>query len=242
MSKLTRSSVALASAAALVVSGFAGAPSFAAGQSDTSFVALIPTSGGSYNVLAVAGREFSLSANQASSITAAGRNVKYLVSDPNEAARPAAGTATDTAAGTVAVDDFKFVASTDVLTIKDAAHGLVTGDYVNIQGLVVVTDAVSDTEATVSPGWYSATKVDANEFTVTLADGVIAADVTYDNANDNGGLLSGKDSTGTYLKFARAADKSFVVNSGVATNTSDKVLVLENIASTATVSVMLLLG
>jgi trimeric autotransporter adhesin len=234
---MTRASVALAATAALVASGFAGLPATAAGQADTSFVALAPTSGEAYNVLAIAGQTFSLSANQASSITASGRNVKFLVSDPNEAVRPENGTATTTAAGATVVEDWKFVASTDVLTIKDTAHGLVDGDVVNIQGIVAVTDAATDTEATVNPGWRTITRVDANEFTVTLEDGVISADVTYVNANDNGGLLSGKDSTGTYFKFARAVNKSFVVNTGVATNTSDKVLVLRNIASTATVSV-----
>ena len=232
MSKnMKRAGVALVSTVALVASAFAGAPALAAGQSDTSFVALTPDSGLSYNVLAVAGRTFTLDANQASSITATGRNLKYLVEDPNEAVRPAVGTGTTTGAGTVGVEDWAVAA--DVLTINDTAHGLVVDDFVYIAGLVRVTDLATDTETVVTPGWRKVTTKTDNAFTVAFESGA----VTFANASDNGGLNSGKDSTGTYLKFARATDKSFVVNSGLATNISDKVLVLENIASTATVAV-----
>ena len=218
MSKnMKRAGVALVSSAALVASAFVGAPALAAGQSDTSFVSLTPDSGLSYNVLAVAGRTFTLDANQASSIAASGRNLKYLVSDPNEAVRPAVGTGTTTGAGTVGVEDWDV--DENFLTINDTAHGLVVDDFVFITGLVITAGSVA-----VTPGWRKVTASNANTFSVVF---------DYDDTLPT----AATDATGTYLKFARATDKSFVVNSGLATNTSDKVLVLENLASTATFSV-----
>jgi hypothetical protein len=233
MSKnMKRAGVALVSSAALVASAFVGAPALAAGQSDTSFVSLTPDSGLSYNVLAVAGRTFTLDANQASSITASGRNLKYLVSDPNEAVRPATGT---TAAAAVAVEDWSAVASTDLVTVKDTAHGLVAGNFVYVTGLTPQGDT-NTTDGTVrAAAWGEIASKTDNTFTFKDLAGV-AADILLNDAN-GGGLSHGKDGAGTYSSVSRATDKSFVVDSDLATNTSDKVLVLENIASTATVSV-----
>jgi hypothetical protein len=232
MSKnMKRAGVALVSSAALVASAFVGAPALAAGQSDTSFVSLTPDSGLSYNVLAVAGRTFTLDANQASSITASGRNLKYLVSDPNEAVRPATGT---TAAAAVAVEDWSAVASTDLVTVKDTGHGLVAGNFVYVTGLTPQAQG-GTTDGTVrAAAWGEIASKTDNTFTFKDLAGV-AADI---DLADGGGVNShGKDGAGTYSSVSRATDKSFVVDSDLATNTSDKVLVLENIASTATVSV-----
>jgi hypothetical protein len=53
---MTRKSLALGAAAALVVTGFSAMPVNAAGLADTSFVTLAPSAGTEYSVLAEIGR------------------------------------------------------------------------------------------------------------------------------------------------------------------------------------------
>ena len=229
MSKLTRSSVALASAAALVVSGFAGAPAFAAGQSDTSFVALAPTTGKAYNVLAVAGRDFSLSANQADSITATGRNLKFLISDPNEAVDVAAASIGVTA---LTVDqtsgsNISFDTDTDYLTIVQDGSALSVGDRITF------SEAIENGTDVYAPA-------DTVMEVVTVTGTTSFAVKSTDSSPSSVGAAAavGTDSIVKVLAEPRdTVTDTFVVDSGLATNTGDKVLVLENLSSTATVSV-----
>ena len=229
MSKLTRSSVALASAAALVASGFAGAPAFAAGQSDTSFVALAPTSGKAYNVLAVAGRDFSLSANQASAITASGRNLKFLISDPNDAVDVASTSIAVTAltVDQTAGSNISFDTDTDYLTIVQDGSALSVGDRITFS---------EDIKNGVDVYAPAATVMEVVTVTGTTSFAVKSTDTSP--ATATAALAVGTDSVVKVLAEPRSSvTKSFVVDSGLATNTGDKVLVLENLASTATVSV-----
>ncbi len=229
MSKLTRSSVALASAAALVVSGFAGVPASAAGQPDTSFVALAPTTGLAYNVLAVAGRDFSLSANQASSITATGRKLKFLVSDPNAA--------TDVAAASIGVaaltvdqtsgSNISFDTATDYLTIVQDGSALSVGER------IVFSEDIENGTDIYAP---DDTVMEVVTVTGTTSFAVKSTDSTPSSAGAAAAV--GTDSIVTVLSETRnTAANTFVVDSGLATNTGNKVLVLENLASTATVAV-----
>ena len=229
MSKLTRSSVALASAAALVVSGFAGVPASAAGQANTSFVALAPTTGLAYNVLAVAGRDFSLSANQSSSITATGRNLKFLVSDPNAAVDVAAAsigvtalTVDQTSGSNIAFDD-----TTDYLTIVQDGSALSQGERITFSediknGVDVYApkDTVMEVVTVTGSTSFAVKSTDGTPVTATAVPAV------------------GTDSIVQVLSEPRnTVTNTFVVDSGLATNVGNKVLVLENLASTTTVAV-----
>ena len=116
-----KATIALTSTVALLGSALVASPAAAAGLADNSFVSLAPTSGKSYNVLAIAGDDFSLSSNQASSITASGKNLKFLVEDPNEVVSPAFGTTGETL--TPKADDGLVVAidtDTEIITITDS--------------------------------------------------------------------------------------------------------------------------
>ncbi len=228
MSKnMTRAGVALGSALAMFASTLVGAPAIAAGQADTSFVSLAPTDGESYNVLAIAGQTFSLSANQASSITASGRNVKYLVTDPGEVVEPAVGTT----ARPVSIAAAATVGATtaDVVTLTMTGIGALvkSGSRITFpDGLLVGAgpdNIVEDTET------YLVTDATADTIVFTTSVDITTA-IAGGTATDDGQTLR-------VVREPRAANKSFVVDSGVATNTSNKVLVLENVASTATVSV-----
>ncbi len=244
---MTRASVALTAAATLVAGAFAGAPAFAA-QADTSFVALAPTDGESYNVLAIAGQDFSLSANQASSITATGRTVKFLISDPNDVADVAynsvgialtpqvddnLGVVLDDAADTIRIND------------PDLSNALSAGERIVLGGALEIADADSPT------GTCTKTVIDANTV-VTVSAVVAGTSVTLktkdlsaitldsDTACDTWAEMdkvAGAETVKVLANAKSATTKSFVVETGVDTNTSDKVLKLENLASTATVSV-----
>jgi len=229
MSKLTRSSVALASAAALVVSGFAGVPASAAGQPDTSFVALAPTTGLAYNVLAVAGRDFSLSANQASSITASGRNLKFLVSDPNAA--------TDVAAASIFVaaltvdqtsgSSISFDSATDFLTIVQDGSALSVGER------IVFSEEIKNGVDIYAP---ATTVMEVVTVTGTTSFAVKSTDTSPTTVGAAAAV--GTDSIVRVLSEPRdTVANTYVIDSGLATNTGNKVLVIENLASTATVSV-----
>ena len=230
MSKLTRSSVALASAAALVVSGFAGVPASAAGQSDTSFVSLTPTTGLAYNMLAVAGQDFSLTSNQASSITATGRNHKFLISDP--------GAVSDVAQGSITVEaltvdqtsgaNISFNTTTDILTIVQSGAALTIGERITFsQDIKNGTDIYAPKD----------TVMEVVAINGTTSFGVKSTDTTPSTAGAAAAV--GTDSKVLVLSEVRnTTTNTYVVDSGLATNTSSKVLILENLASTATVSVV----
>jgi len=226
---MTRASVALTATAALVISGFAGLPAAAAGQADTSFVALAPTSGEAYNVLAVAGRDFSLSANQASAVTASGRNLKFLVSDPNDAVDVANNSIAVTA---LTVDqtsgsNISFDTVTDYLTIVQDGSALSVGERIifsedikNAVDIYAPANTVMEVVTVTGTTSFAVKSTDSSPLTAGAAAAV------------------GTDSVVKVLAEPRSSTtKSFVVDSGLATNTSDKVLVLENLASTSTVSV-----
>ena len=129
---MTRKSLALGAAAALVVTGFSAMPANAAGLADTSFVSLAPTTGTSYTTLAGSDYTFSLTANEASTVT--GGVFKFLVSDPSDVIEVGAVPA-DEAANyrTVAV------ANDATLTATNGASGTVNVDTVTIDNAVLAS-------------------------------------------------------------------------------------------------------
>ena len=239
MSKLKgRAGIALTSAVALVGSALVGTPAVAAGMADTSFVSLKPTSGLSYNVLAVAGADFSLSSNQAAAVAGAGRNLKFLVEDPNEVVSPAFGTTGETL--TPKLDDGLTISidtATEIITVTDsdlqAAVGV--GQYIYFTDDVDADDG-GDDSATKIADKEIAFKVltsNADNDTISFKSNLNLADDSLDATDVDGNVPDV-----VVISEARdATTKSFVVDSALATNTSDKKLVLNNDASVATVSV-----
>ena len=113
MSKnLTLKGAAFGAIVALSIS--AVAPASAAGLADTSFVSLAPKTGTEYSVLAGAGKTFTLTANEASTIV--GGDVKHLVTDASDLIESGAAT-TGRAGFTLATADTVAVAAGTVYKV-----------------------------------------------------------------------------------------------------------------------------
>jgi hypothetical protein len=131
MSKnLTLKGAAFGALVALSVS--AVAPASAAGLADTSFVSLAPTSGSAYAVLADAGKTFSLTSNEASSVV--GGDLKFLVSDASDTINT--GTATSGRVGYTPADGDTAAIASNVVTVTTSSAstaGLAVGDLIKIE-------------------------------------------------------------------------------------------------------------
>ena len=216
---MTRKSIALGAALALVVTGFAGLPANAAGLADTSFVSLAPSAGTEYSVLAGANKTFTLRANEASTLTTG--NVSFLVEDSTSSTFPAAGSTgvTYADAGTV-VSSWTRTNGVVSLTMP-SGHGLTTGEIIAVEtALTSTTPASKD----VAIGYY--TVVSGGATVVTFVDG--GDDVSV-----------GANAAVTALgqsNIVRAASGNFVVNSGISTSATSEDLILA-VMGTTTVSV-----
>ena len=116
---MTRKSLALGAAAALVVTGFSAMPANAAGLADTSFVSLAPTTGTEYGMNAATGVTFSMTSNEAATISTG--NMKFLVTDASGVIEPDA-----TAVTTARVlptfttnDKMTYTKATDTIMLED---------------------------------------------------------------------------------------------------------------------------
>ncbi len=215
MSKnLTLKGAAFGALVALSVS--AVAPASAAGLADTSFVSLAPTTGTEYSVLAGAGKTFSLTANEAS--TVAGGKLKHLVSDASDLIE----TTTATTARSVSFADNSVVAvtvgtgATDVVTITDAtaAAALATGDRVFF------------TAALAADGTTTQNLIAANSIvTVTVTGDDVSFTSTTDLSAVSTALAAG--ATSKVVREARnTTTHSFVVDSGANSASTNEALVL----------------
>ena len=244
---MTRKSLALGSAAALIATGFSALPAQAAGLADTSFVSLAPTTGTSYTTLAGSSYTFSLTANEASTVV--GGNLKFHVVDASDLIEPGIVTASEaTNYRTVAVADDAVVAitvgagATDTVAITDAtlAAGLATGDLVYFTAdlnaddgaandLVIASDDTAF-QVTVSGGAVSfTTDVDLSATTQDAVDGAISVRVlreARDTVTDNDYVVdTGTNSAGTSsvltLKSDSAVTRSVAVTAWVDSNGND---------------------
>jgi len=233
MSKnLTRKGLALGAASALVLTGFSAIPANAAGQADTSFVLLTPSAGTEYSVLSGNSKEFTLTANEATSIV--GGSLSFLVKDGDKGVEPVIATGTSYTTGTIT--DWSATGGTATFTV---ANKLVIGDVVNISGLQTTSDGASDdidgSVATIAAANYTVTNASTSNFTAAYVGTVIATDTTANaetfSVNNNGTaeLVRSKRST---------TDGSYVVDSGAATSASNETLTLKTSSSeTATRSI-----
>jgi hypothetical protein len=226
---MTRKGLALGTASALVIAGFVGTPAVAGGLADKSFVSLAPSTGTAYTVVSGNGKTFSLTANEAASISAAGRNLKFLVTDADSALEPTiATTGRALAIADNSVVNMTAVASS-VITISDAAAAakVAVGDKFYLTETLTVdgfTDSAGGgaalTTAAAANTIFTVSAVVANT-SFSFASGTNAVGQT-----DLAGAINGATEGGKVIREARADNGSFVVDTGSATPNSDEILVL----------------
>ena len=222
MSKnITRKSIALGSATALVVAGFSGLPANALGLADTTFVSLTPTTGTEYSVLASdtgSGATFSLASNEASTVSTG--DLKFLVTDPNSWVEPTIATE----GRALAIADDAVVTVTDsataTVTITDANHTLSLGDKFYLDDDLNLDTFVTDAGPAVADFVVAA---DDTIFTVSAATaGVSYSFVAGDATSVEADLAGAVDvAGGTQLFVIREARTTtggyagtFVIDSG----------------------------
>ncbi len=234
---MTRKSLAIGAASALVLAGFSVAPANAAGLADKSFVSLAPTSGTAYTVVSGNGKTFSLTANEATTIAGAGRNMKFLVTDADSKIEPTIATT----GRTVAIADNLVVDATDSatssITIALAGDKLAVGDQfyfdaaLNVDGFADVGGGLADRDAAAANTIYTVASVVANtSFTF------VGGDMSVLDGTDDTGAVDGAVNI-KVIREARAADGSYVVDTGSATDASNETLVLAQGNETTTRSV-----
>jgi hypothetical protein len=221
MSKnLTRKGIAFGATFALAATAFAGAtPASAAVE---GFVTLAPTSGyaEAYATLAGAGNDFSLTATQGPSAIFTNKELKFLVTDPESKFEPAV---TQTAKAGPSIDQtttgqttFKWVNASDKLEIIADGSALKVGDSIvfsqKLETAIVIYVPVS-----------TAVEVTAINSTTSFTVQAPAQD-TADVSSAT--VFAGTDATSKVVRNARAADGSFVVDTGV-TNGAATALVLK---------------
>jgi hypothetical protein len=234
MSKnMTRKGLAIGTASALVITGLIGTPAFAGGLADKSFVSLTPSTGTAYTVVSGNGKTFSLTANEASSISAAGRNLKFLVTDADSALEPTIATT----GRALAIADNSVVTITvgsDTVKIADAtaAGKVAVGDKFYFTNSLTVDDGDN--------GFVTAASADVI-FTVSAVtantDFSFVSDVDMAAVVDTTAAVNGAGEAAKVIREARAANGSFVVDTGSASANADEVLVLSQGNETTTRSV-----
>jgi hypothetical protein len=222
MSKnLTRKGLALGAASALVLTGFSAIPANAAGQADTTFVSLAPSAGTEYSVLSGNSKEFTLSANEATSIV--GGSLSFLVQDGDNGVEPVIASGTSYTTGTIT--DWSATGGTATFTV---ANKLVIGDVVNISGLQTITDdATTDTDGaavTIAAANYTVTNAGTANFTAAYVGTVIASDT---NAIDETFSANNAGAAELVRSKRSTTDGSYVVDSGAATSASNETLTLK---------------
>jgi len=236
----TRKGLALGAASALVLAGFSALPANAAGLADTSFVRLAPTTGTEYNVLAVTGSTFSLTSNEATTVSTG--DMKFLVTD-------ASGVVETTIATTgrqVAVADDDVVTVTDsataTVTIANTTNPLAEGDRFFFDKDLNLDTFVDDES---SPGAIADFVVAAQDTVFTVS--AVVADTSFSFvAGDASAVLTDKagavDVSGglaiTVIREDRhATNNTYVVDSGSTSDADNEVLVLAKDASVTARSV-----
>ena len=222
---MTRKGLALGAASALLISGFSALPASSAGLADTSFVSLAPTTGTEYGMNAANGVTFSMTSNEAATISTG--NTKFLVTDASGVIEPKIVAATEaTMYRSVAVANNAVVAitvnagSTDVVKITDAtlAAGLTSGDSIYFAADLNADDGSTNDLVIAS---------DDTSFEVTVAgnDVSFVTDVGLSATTQNR-----VDATGLVVRVIRearhATNNTYVVDTGVSSAAANELLVL----------------
>jgi hypothetical protein len=249
---MTRKSLALGAAAALVVTGFSAMPANAAGLADTSFVSLAPSTGptAAFTVIAGTTSTFSLTSNEASTIV--GGNVKFLVEgDLAGLVEPTATTTARTIALTNAATTAS-TGSTKIVTITET-HNLAVGDLiqfsadVNNTAGVVAAIAEGPFEVLTVTGTASFTFQGGTTTAASSANTAIAVDRTLEvlrEARDgttgeyvvDSGTNSASTTSVLVLGDSTVATKSVTVTSWVDSNGNDLIDTTEYASPVRTVT------
>ena len=223
---MTRKSLALGAAAALVVTGFSAMPANAAGLADTSFVSLAPTTGTEYGVIAADGNTFSMTSNEASTVSTG--NLKFLVTDPSGVVLPGATTTGGDSDAIATSDWVSSVAAINAVTFTTS--GVTNGQYrmwvdadltLNGAGGVVLA---KDTMVQVSVNDNLALFISPTGFTTTNASAFAATANVYFSVGQSvqdEDAIAGDSSeiTGTAAAGAAGVGTATLVTSGVANGT-----------------------
>ncbi|WP_415274240.1 beta strand repeat-containing protein [Aquiluna sp. Uisw_065] len=214
----TQKGLAFGAGVALVSSMFAAAPANAAIE---GFVTLAPSSGvqSAYAVIADTGNTFSIRATQGASAKFTGKELKFLVTDPEAEFVPAAdGTSAFvnldedfTEADTMVIDK---TANTVTITAADLATELGTGGYIFLDGALIGEEdggagATGATVASADTPYYAT--VDGNDITFKTEIDISGAGATF--AVDQNEEVK-TTVTVNQLSNLRGSNNSFVVDTG----------------------------
>jgi hypothetical protein len=218
MSKnMTRKGLAIGLGAVLVATSFGIAPATAAGLADKTFVSLEPTDGTEYTILAAANRTFSLTSNEAATVTTG--NLKFLVSDPDEVIEPTIATSGReiTIADNVTI---AVTSGTDTVRVT-AAHDLQIGDKFY---WTTAFDGAEDNAGTNTEELAAADTI----FTVSNINGTTWFEFvsTTDIADNDSDTTDGATTLRVVREARSALTKTFVVDTGSNSAATNSTLVL----------------
>ena len=192
MSKnMTRKGLAFGAGVSLIATGFAGVPAQAVGL-DQGFVSLLPNSGTAYAVLTDG--TFDLKSNYAESLTAAGRQLKFLVTDPDAQIRVdvdangSSGDAVYTQARTISSATATLNGGADgskerITVTTSAAHNFSVGDTVTIGGTSLFGTKSGSTNVDLQGDVVVTAAATSTTFAFDVADATVdAATVTPSSA------------------------------------------------------------
>ena len=232
---MTRKGLALGAGLALTASSLSAAPAFGAIE---DFVTLAPTTGyaGAYAVIAADGKTFSMTATPGATAIHANKELKFLVTDPEAVFEPA-GTQEGRDLITLAVADTIEInpAGTAANTVKitdatGAISGLVVGDVIAFSAAVATA---ANGVAAANTG-YTVTDVNGATFSFVSAE----ANVT---AKAGANVAAAADAAGgavvEVIREKRAADNSFVIDTGVNNGAATAVIIEASDDVTRTVTV-----
>jgi hypothetical protein len=221
---MTRKGLALGAASALLISGFSALPASSAGLADTSFVSLAPTTGTEYGTFAAATTTFSMTANEAATVSVG--NLKFLVTDAAGVIEPTIATTgrVETLADNVVITTTVGVGATDVVSIASAAIAttLTVGDK-----FYFVDDLSGDDGGANG----TAEKVADNDtiFTVSavVANTSFAFTTNVDLADNGTDGVNGAITLQVIREARHATNGTFVVDSGISSAATNETLVLK---------------
>jgi hypothetical protein len=206
---MTRKGLAFGAGFALIASGLAGVPAQAAGVVDDS-VSLAPTAGKAYAVLTA--DAFDLSANYDASLETANRFLKFLVADASENIAvdvTTTGTASALGQSTLALNIMTpttVVAGSNLVTVTQTGHGLISGDTVKL------SEAVTGLDQPMVAGNYEVTRVGANSYTLpithTSGTAVFGGTISLAAINIGNASIASADADFTIVVTADAAQVS----------------------------------
>ena len=219
---MTQKGLALGAASAMLISGFSALPASSAGLADTSFVSLAPTTGTEYGMNAESGVTFSMTANEAATISTG--NMKFLVTDAAGVIEPTVAS-TSRALHTFTTDDkFTFDHLSNKVTLDTVNNTLdiAVGDKVYFSAAFDGTTA--DTLMTVANNIYEVTAIDADGFGFTFVSD--APEAVALGANVTTEVLTVGGLASVVREARHATNGTYVVDSGVSSAATNEVLVL----------------